>query len=257
MAADTADTHCGPTDSNGPVGPAGILLVRGSTFSLHNLSISLDASGKMSSTMEPKIAWEIWPMWLRIAIDNEAIAATARKHLLIATGDGTEAGQERARRLEEETRAGLVTISASAFAIEAMALSAGAMAGINGVGFATSSAKRACEVLKQCFDLPQFSEWRKVVIKIFKVRNDAVHPDAGLRDPLYHPAVNAAVPWPAHVYRYENAKASVTTGLHTALEAGRNPKTRHGKAFLKRAAAWKVYGEELRDYRRIFRSGAA
>lgn len=207
--------------------------------------------------MEPKIAWEIWRMWLRIAIDKEAAAATARRRLLVATGDDAEAGQERAQRAEEETRAGLVSISASAFAIEAMALSAGALAGIRGVGSATSSAKRACEVLKQCFNLPQFSEWRKVVIMIFKGRNDAVHPDAGLRDPLPHPALNAAVPWPAHVYRYENAKAAVDVGVHTALEAAGNPRTRHGKAFLERAAAWKVYAEELRDHRAGLRTAAA
>ncbi len=195
-------------------------------------------------------------MWLRISLDHEAAAATARANLLVATGDGADADQERATRLEEETRAGLVTISACAFAIEAMALSAGTLAGVSGVASATSSAKRACEVLKQCFDLPQFSDWRKVVIMIFKGRNDAVHPDAGLRDPLPHPALNAAVPWPAHVYRYDNAKASVDVGLHTALEAARNPKARHGKAFLERVASWMVFAEELRDYRADLRRPA-
>lgn len=53
---------------------------------------------------------------LRVAIDN---VWGARRKLPLASEDSPEAHQERTQRVEEETRAGLVAVAASAFAIEA------------------------------------------------------------------------------------------------------------------------------------------
>ena len=92
--------------------------------------------------------------------------------------------------------------------------------------------------------------------QIFKGRNDAVHPDAGLHDPLPHPALSAAVAWPAHIYRYENAKGSVDVALHTALVTSRNPRAKHGKAFVKRIESWKQLAEDARDRRNDAHLGA-
>jgi hypothetical protein len=178
-----SDGYADGTDSQ-LVGPPGILVGAGATFAIQNLELRLSPDGKFSSSIEPKLAWEIWPFWLRIAIEYEADAMRARTALLEAPDLTPEGDQQRARCIESETQAGLVTISACAFTIEAMALSAGALAGINDVGSSTSSAKRACEVLKQCFDLPQFLEWRAIVIKSSKVGTTPYIPTPGSTIPF-------------------------------------------------------------------------
>jgi hypothetical protein len=200
--------------------------------------------------MRPQVAWELWPLWLRVAIDHEAAAADARQRL--ATAKGSEMDQLRAELIEEETRAGMVAISAVAFALEAMARSAAAHAELpHGIGRHASAARRIAEVLKQCFAVPpdRFLAWREVLVMIFASRNDAVHPDAGLRDPLPHPAVRAAVPRPAHVYRLENVTSAVEVGLWTATTATAVPRPRLGKPFRERTAGWRNFGEDLRGHR--------
>lgn len=241
-----------PPSNVARVGPSGVMTLRGGTLALQNFSLSIGPDGEVSATIEPMLAWEIWPLWLRIAIENERASAVARDKLLQPLESDTSAqlaSERRSRHVEEETRAGLASLTAAAFSIEAMARSAVAATGLSGVGTATSTAKRVCEALKQSFDLPQFMEWRALVIQIFKGRNAAVHPDAGLRSPLPHPALNARVPWPAHFYCYENAKGAVDVALHTALVASRNPKARHGKSFRSRIGAWEGFVAELRDLR--------
>jgi hypothetical protein len=210
-------------------------------------SISMGDDGEMTSSMRPLIAWEVWPLWLRVAIDHEASASRARRQLasVIAPDDGGR----RADLIEEETRACLVAISSVAFAVEAMALSAATKAGLPaGIGQNASAARRVAEVLKQCFAVPpaHFREWRDVLIMVFDARNEAVHPDAGLRDPLPHPGVRAGVPRPAHVYRLENATAAIDVGLWTAATAGAGPRPRLGKPFRESTAAWAQYAADLR-----------
>jgi hypothetical protein len=234
-----------------PVGPPGILVFRGSTFAITDFHISFDASGEMTSSMRPQIAWEIWPLWLRVAIDHEAAAKAAREQL--ATAGGPDDDQRRALLIEEETRACMVTVSAAAFTVEAMALAAATHAGLSpGIGRRASAARRVAETLKQCFAVPpsQFAPWRESLVMIFSARNEAVHPDAGLRDPLPHPGVRAGVPRPAHVYRLENATASVDIVLWTAIEAAAEPRPRLGKAFRERVAGWTQSADDLRTHRK-------
>lgn len=238
--------------SNGPepVGPPGVLIFRGSTFAIRDFHISIDASGEMTSSMRPQIAWEIWPLWLRVAIDHEAAAKVAREQL--ATADGPDDDQRRASLVEEETRAGMVTVSAAAFTVEAMALSAATHAGLPpGIGRRASAARRVAETLKQCFAIPpsRFAAWRDSLVMIFSARNEAVHPDAGLRDPMPHPGIRAGVPRPAHVYRLENATATVDVVLWTALTACVKPRPRLGKAFRERVAGWTQSADDLRAHR--------
>lgn len=233
-----------------PVGPPGILVFRGSTFALRDFSISVREDGGITSNMRPMVAWEIWPLWVRVAIDHELQARTARSKLL-TLGEDDQSGQ-RALRLADETRAGMVTITSAAFAIEAMALSAADKAGMApGIGANASAARRIAEVLKQCFDLhPQgFPAWRRALIDIFRLRNLAVHADAGLKDPMPHPALNAGVPLPAHAYRLENASAAVEVAITTAEAAGERPKRRLGKKFVEATSSWREDAQGLRDLR--------
>src|ERR1700741_560621 len=125
------------------------MIFRGPTFAIQDFRISIDASGEMTSSMRPQIAWEMWPLWLCVAIDHEAAAKIARERL--ATTDHENGDQQRPALIEEETRAGMVAISAVAFTIEAMALSAATHAGLRpGVGRRVGAARRVAETLKQC-----------------------------------------------------------------------------------------------------------
>ena len=228
------------------VGPPGLLIFRGSTVAIKDFELSFDAHGSLTSSMRPQIAWELWPLWLRVAIDHETLATVARCELMGA--DGADNDRRRADLVEEETRAGLVAITAAAFALEAMALSAAARAGLQaGIGRSASAGRRIAEVLKQCFVIPvdRFADWRRSIVEIFGARNAAVHPDAGLQDPMPHPALHAAVPRPAHIYRLENTSAAITAALTTARVASSSPRPRLGKQFREGIAGWASFVEEL------------
>jgi hypothetical protein len=232
-----------------PVGPVGIMIFKGSTFSIHDFKISIGDDGEVTSTMRPMIAWEIWPLWLRVAIDHEAAARAARQRLTHA--DGQEHDQLRPQLIEEETRAGMVTISAVAFALEAIALSAARHADlVAGIGRNASTSRRIAEVIKQCFVVPPaaWNDWRDALIKIFEFRNEATHHDAKSHDPIAHPAVRAGVPRPAVVYRLENATNAVHVALWTAVTVLKEPRPRLGKAFREKVAAWGHFADELREH---------
>jgi hypothetical protein len=236
-------------DTQPPVGPEGILIMEGSTFAINDLSLTVGPDGGLSASMRPMIAWEVWPLWIETAIDHAAAATDSRRQLVLAQGDDDVGSQKRARLLTDETIAGMVVISSVAFALEAMSRSAAAKSGLGrSVGAKTSAAARVAEQLKQCFEVPpkMFGEWRGQVRLVFQARNEAVHPDAGLRDPMPHPALRAAVPRPAHVYRLENATAAVELAMWTALEVCRHPRPRLGRTFRDATASWGPAAETLR-----------
>ncbi|MFC8796904.1 hypothetical protein ACFT1B_33640 [Streptomyces griseoincarnatus] len=231
-----------------PVGPEGVLVIEGSQLQLRDIVLNLD--GSPPPALRVLLSWEIWPMWLRVAIEHEAAARRFRAKLLQA--DGPDSDQLRADLLASETRACMVAITASAFAFEAMALSAAAKAGLaSGIGSRTSAAKRVAEMLKQCFAIPpdQFKAWRAGLQQLFTARNQAVHADTGFHEPLRHPALRAGVPRPAHVYRLENAQTAVEGALACALAFSKVPRTTRGKAFRRAVAAWTGMADELRDLR--------
>lgn len=234
-----------------PVGGEGILITRGSSFQIQDLTITLGEDGNLATSMRPMLSWDIWPLWLRVAIDHEAAARRFRADLL--TADGPENDERRGLLVEEETRAGMVAVTAAAFTIEALALSAASKTGLSTAGIGTNSgtAARVAEVLKQCFAIrqSQFTTWRAGLKQIFRARNEAVHSDAGFHDALPHPALRAGVSRPMHVYRLENATAAVNGALATVLDLSAVPRQRHGKILSDAASAWKTIAEELRNHR--------
>jgi hypothetical protein len=188
------------------------------------------------------VAIDMWPQWLRVAAEHQFKAETARDAILASVS-----AADRSNALAEEMRAGMVTVSAAAFALEALALSAALrVPSVASVGSNASTGKRVAETIRQCFDLPgkAFPDWRKSVIQIFDARNWAVHPDAGFALPRSHPALNASVPPPAHIYRLENSQAAVRLALHTAKFCSEHAKARY-KDLKAIAAAWQQYVAEL------------
>jgi hypothetical protein len=123
-----------------PVGPPGVMVFAGSTLAIPEWEISIGPDGELTSNMGPlQVAWELWPLWLRVAIDHEGAAAKARGHLLTAGGEHDD--PRRAGLVADETRAGMVCICAVAFAVEAMARSAAKHAELpTGIGRNASAA---------------------------------------------------------------------------------------------------------------------
>lgn len=236
-----------------PVGSEGVVIFRGSSIQVRDLKLSIGSDGTAASSMRLMVSWELWPLWLRVAIDHEVLARSARANLL-----GADDAQ-RAGFLEDEARAGMVTVCAAAFVLEAVALSAASHAELSfGIGSRAGAARRLTEVLKQCFVVPpdRFMVWRKSVRELFAVRNAAVHADSGLKDPLPHPALRAYVPRPAHMFRLENAVGSVDVALNTMLMISGAPRPRLGRRFREATALWNEDAKELQTLRELLRSPA-
>jgi hypothetical protein len=106
----------------------GVFVMKGSTFGVDELTLSFGPDGALTGNLRPVLGWELWPLWLRVAQEHFVAARTARTSLQAADSDG----EERADLLRSETQAGMVAISAVAFAIEAMSISAARLAGLRG-----------------------------------------------------------------------------------------------------------------------------
>lgn len=234
--------------------PRGVLVIPGSTIALKNFRLWIDDSGEVQANLEPQIAFEMWPLWMRVAIDHEQSARVARQQLIDATDD-----TQRAAALNDETRAGMVAISACAFALESMAISVATRASLHGVGKSKSAGRRVAEVLRQCFAVPnhQVTQWRKAVLDVFRFRNWAVHPDSAAQDPMEHPGLRAFVPRPANLYRLENSVGSVDVTLSTVAKLPRVPRPGRGPNFAQSMKAWSTFGEDLVQHRSSLRGAAA
>lgn len=206
----------------------GIFVSRGVSLRLSNLSISIGPDGQAHgppATFE--LTYDLWPLWLRIAIEHELMAKEARGRLETLTG---KHDQRHAEALQEETTAGMVAIAASMFAIDAFH---GAVKARIDVPPPTGPRSRRyaqiAETLKRGFTMKQESSnrLRDVLRDAFRIRDMSVHPTGDYQSPLLHPIMQVGVAVPHVAFGVENAEAAVSLALSLIEQCTAVPKPRH------------------------------
>lgn len=205
----------------------GVFISRGAHLRLSNFSISVGPDGVVASQITLGIAYDLWPLWLRIAVQHERLAVQARQRLVELTGDHDD---RHAAALAEETTAGMVTIAAAGFAIDAFY---GAVKGrIDDPPPRGRRSRRyalIAETLKRAFVMSQRSSntLRAAVRQVFRFRDMGVHPTGDFRDAIQHPVMGSGVAFPHIAFRVENAQAAVEFVLSLIEQCAAVPKARH------------------------------
>jgi hypothetical protein len=227
----------------------GIFISRGMNLRLSNLSISIGPDGEVhGSPVTFELTYDLWPLWLRIAIEHELMAQEARGRLEALTG---EHDQRHADALQEETTAGMVAIAASMFAIDAFY---GAVKARIDVPPPTGPRSRryalVAETLKRAFTMTQTSsnKLRQTLKEAFRIRDMSVHPTGDYRGPLLHPVMQVGVAVPHVAFRMENAEAAVSLAVNLIDQCAAVPRARH-KPLVDWCKAMPATLEELKQLR--------
>ena len=207
---------------------SGIFITKGSSLRLSDLTFSVGPGGELQgSPITLELSYDLWPLWLRIAIQHEAMAAEARSQLEEFPGEHDE---RHAAALEAETSTGMVAIAAAAFSIDAFyGATKARIEDLRPTGTGTARYAVVAETLRRGFEMTEkgFTTLRESLKEMFKFRDLSVHPDGGFRGAVVHPVMRAGVAVPHVAFRVENAKAVVGLAISIVEQCSVVPKERH------------------------------
>jgi hypothetical protein len=199
------------------------------------LTFRVDESGKLVlDDLVFEIRLDIWPWWLDIGIDHAAQALASRGRLLTVVG-GPEG--EKADALESECKAGMVAISAAAFALDAFSeTTRNFVPGMDELIVAWNKAgtprhARVTETLRRAFrfDNQQAKKLRRMAGTYFRFRGWAVHPPADYRTPFLHDLLSVGVEWRFVAFSAPNAREAVLGVTNAIAQCLQVPRS-HGAA---------------------------
>jgi hypothetical protein len=203
------------------------IYVTGGGFRLRDFSLTFDRStgDLVDTSMVPELRIDTFDHWLAIARRARDEATTARERGVAAPLDDD---QEFGQALEQEYRATMVVVAASAFAVDAFFASVVQHAPDARV-HAKGRDAEVFETLKRAFRLSaaQQTALREPLRVLYRLRDEAVHPPASWKEPLAHPIYGLGME-PRFVYfRAENAinaQALAQKLIHVCM---RCPKPQH------------------------------
>jgi hypothetical protein len=220
----------------------GIHVTRGG-FRIPAFSLTLDPStGKLGgSPIVPELRVDTFDHWLAIARRAGEEAATARERGVAAPLD---ANTEFAQALEQEFRATMVAVGASAFAVDAFFASV-----VEHAPEARVEAKgrdaEVFETLKRAFSLTGFrlDGLRRQLRGLYRLRDQAVHPPASWRAPVAHPVFGLGMEPRFVHFRAENAVNAPVVVQRVVYECMRCPKPEHAELVAWCEATKELVGE--------------
>jgi hypothetical protein len=189
----------------------GVRITVGCDLQVSNIRIEIDNDGNLvSPSMTMKLRTDMWPFWLRDAVEA---AVAARRHSekipeVRRTGDEDILSYV----MTEELRATMRAISASAFAIDGFyaAVKARTPPHPHQSQWLSNRTSRAAQISTTlAYSLKLKNEASKGLSQrlksIFRFRDSAVHLDSKYREAIHRPDVDTGVDWHFVMFRAENA----------------------------------------------------
>ena len=192
----------------------GVFVSSGMDLEIGNISFNINTGEVAPITVRVRL--DTWDHWLSIAKEMRDIAESAAKDVLAAhaADDNTALGAA----LEREFRYGMLSISASAIAIDAFYAGVSERHGrhpqhqewqVNGL----ARHKQVAETLRWAWNLKADTTKtiRDRLKLVYKLRGMAVHPPADFREPILRPDIDRHVEWRFSHFRAENARGAFET----------------------------------------------
>jgi len=199
----------------------GVLIFEGMTvgFLPGDLSISIDPTGKTESKAILSTAYNVVPIWLRIAHDNAVQAKAASDRITQEWSNDNDRNRE---LLVTELKCCLQVFVACGVALDALYDQLRPFAGLTESDIAawrknkTGRAKQIAEVIRRVFNPNRvvFKQFKQNLSDILKYRDMAVHPSVELKRSCSRSDVPVGVDWKFTLYRSNNSEACFTSTMN-------------------------------------------
>lgn len=177
------------------------------------LILTTGPDGKISGQLTLHLAYDVVPIWFKIALQNSAAAEAAE--VIRKAAWRTDNADEKLNSLEQECVATMQCITATAIALDALysqiklrvpSVTAELMQTWR--KNKTPRYAQVFEVLRRGFKPdPAYAKKLRAFLKdVFKLRDLAVHPHAETRAPIMHPEVRIMMEGRFSIFRAENAR---------------------------------------------------
>lgn len=183
-----------------------------------DLSISVDEEGKSSENLVLSTAYNVVPIWLKIAHDNlkqSKLASSAIPELWDEDSDN------RKQLLMREIAPSMQVIVACGIALDGLYDTLRPHAKLTTEEIEawkrkkTSRAKQISEVFRRTHKLEKetFNEFFACIDQVMKFRDKAVHPSLKLENSCSRPDIDVDVDWKFSAYRFTNAEVCFNNTL--------------------------------------------
>jgi len=207
----------------------GVLIFKGMTVGIlpGDFSISMDESGGTSSRLILSTAYNVIPLWLKIARDSLNTAKLASDNIAQKWNDDPESQKA---LLVAELAPSMQVIVSCGIALDALYDMLKPYANLSQEDIEkwktnrTGRGKQITEVVRRILRLERkhVKEFKKAITETIKFRDMAVHPSLELKNALSRPDLEVEVDWKFSAYRFANASTCFNTTMQIFIFAHQN-----------------------------------
>jgi hypothetical protein len=188
------------------------------------LQISIDPSGRLESSLQLQLHFDVVPSWTALALKH--LADSHNDKLARERAWSADVEDDKGLTLEREFQSSMQAIMSSAIALDAFYAALQDKIQIDQTlrdkwrANRTARYAQITEVIRMAFQLkPKGSGTLRDNLKeIYKLRDLAVHPSASLKDPILHPELGVGVEWRFYYFRFDHALLVVRCAVETIHE---------------------------------------
>lgn len=190
----------------------GVLVFEGMTvgFLPGDLTISVDESGSLNSKAVLSSAYNVLPIWLRIAKDQLQQAKQASEAVATRWDENDDAKRE---LLMAELGPSMQVFVACGIALDALYDQLRKFAGVTRADIQawkknkTARSTQITEVIRRVYNLkaPETAAFKQSTTEILKFRDMAVHPSLEMKQTCNRPDIPVSVDWKFSAFKYSNA----------------------------------------------------
>lgn len=177
-----------------------------------DMSISVGQSGEVEPRIVVSTAYNVLPLWLRIANDSLLQARTASEAIAAQWTDADR--DSRKQLLVKELTASLQVFVSCGIALDALYDQLRPHAKLDPTTIdqwkknKTARATQISEVIRRVYKLNNeiHTNFRQAIEDIIKFRDRAVHPSLELKNTCGRPDIPVGVDWKFSAYRYSNSE---------------------------------------------------
>lgn len=197
--------------------PAGRLVIR----------LGPGGSPQMDPVM-PHLTVNMWPHWLDLGFGH--LRSANRAHNRLADADAEGSNDDIAEALSDELQASTQAIACAAFSVDALYGAVRDRASVSATtraAWSRNKTKRASQILetfRAAASIPgtALPALRTGVRAMFELRDQAVHPTHGGRDPVLHPVLGVGVEQRYVEYTAKNALGALSIAIECVYWLGEN-----------------------------------
>jgi len=219
-----------------PFASKGIMINRGTQFSISNITLSVAADGQIDAG-EPtfSLSLDLTSYWLEIAASQFHIAAKHHEELLAAAQADDK--DTLSKSMEAECKASMQAFAAAAIALDAFYAATRDRCGIPPELLAiwrkkgTARYKQITEVFRRAFRVGPRSavRLRKDIHEIFRWRDRTVHPQSARTQAVLYQELSVGTEWRFVAFRAVNARLVVGAALSIVAQLLARPRKEYAE----------------------------